>query len=117
MTRQEYKEEIIYCFGLNEKLRRENKIQAKAFLTVLILGALLIPICTVGAIFSYISSSFTIEGIYLGLGIFGIFCLGFGIWGLIDSKKELKKCDEMDESLNEQLHLLTLENEERDISA
>ena len=112
MTREEYQKEIAYCYILNDRIRHRYQNNLGGFIWASILCTLFIPLSVLlGFKIAAVSQPLAL-GCAIGFGIAASILLGISIFFIVDCKKELKKCDEMDLTLAAEEEKLELMSED-----
>ena len=112
MTREEYKKEIAYCYILNDRIRHRYQDTLLGFIWASILCTLFIPLSVFIGFRIFAVSQPLALGFAIGFGIVSFILLGASIFFIVDCRKELKKCDEMDLTLAAEEEKLELMSED-----
>lgn len=99
MTREECQKEIAYCYILNDRIRQRHQNTLSGFIATLITCTISIFVCVFMLLKFIEAKTYLAVGIEIGILGAMVLLIGASIFFIIDCKKELKKCDEMDLTL------------------
>lgn len=100
-TKEELYADLAYCYVLNSRVRNRTENMLPGFICSLVICLISIPLNTLVALRSYYEGEYLFTGVNIGVAIFCFILLIISIVAIIDCKKQLKKCDDIDKELEE----------------